>query len=446
MGRSQVLAFIFGLSTSLGAGQVRAEVARPLTLSEAVNRSLDSSRRIRQASYDHQAQVEKVRGAWADMGPRLKAEYNEVHFPSALTFQINPAAPPITARPDVTKVGTLTLAQPITGLAVFFEKARAEGAQRDIKDLTLKLTKSEVSYQTAEKWLEAYQLSRQLGIALASVSAAENQLKDAKALERVGRLSHGDVLRLELAVSEAKARTAQAKVAFELSKAALRDVLGMEPSEPLELDDALPKIPDQDPDLDTALKMAMDKRLETQRARHGVELAGMGKHLAYAQFSPNINLFTSINRNFADQLALGTERQFRTYGVQVSWDIWNNGSHIFGVREAAEQQAKAEEMVKSIEDGVKLDVQAAHANVIAAREFLALAKVAVEQASEAYRIETVRFRTGTRSATDLIMAETSEAGAKGRLVAAQTALINWHFKLEKALGGEQPQIIQETVR
>lgn len=435
-----------GLWNSPWDGLARAEAVRPLSLSDAVNRALGSSTRIRQAGFDHEAQVEKVRGAWAEMGPRLKAEYSEVHFPSALSFQLNPAAPPITTRPEAIKNGTLTLAQSITGLPVFFEKARAETAQRDIKALTLRLTKSEVSYQTAERWLEAYQLTRQLGIAQASVAAAENQLKDAKSLERVGRLNRGDVLKLELAVSEAKARAAQARVGVELSVAALREVLGLEPTEPVELENALPDVPDSDPDLATALQNAREQRLETQRARHGVSLAGLGKHLAYAQFSPNVNVFASLNRNFADQLALGTERQFRTYGVQVSWDIWNNGSHVFGVREAAEQQAKAEEAVKTVEDAVKLDVQAALANLRAARETLALAKVAVEQATEAYRIETVRFRTGTRSATDLITAETSEASAKGRLVTAQTSLINWHLKLQKALGGEQPQFKQETVR
>ena len=440
------LLLLVGLGVSPFVPLARAEVVRPLSLKDAVSRSLEASTRIRQATLDHGAQVERVRSAWSDMGPRLKADYNEVHYPSALSFQIDPAAPPVVTRPEVIKTGILTLAQPITGLAVFYEKARAETAQRDMKELTMRLTKADVSYQTAERWLEAYQLARQLGIAQASVAAAENQLKDAKALERVGRLNRGDVLKLELAVSESKARAAQARVGAELSLAALREGMGMEPTDPLELDASLPVVPEADPDLATALQTARERRLETQRARHGVSLAGMGKHLAYAQFSPTVNLFATLNRNFADKLPLGTERQFRTFGIQVSWDIWTNGSQVFGVREAAEQEAKAEDAVKLVEDGVKLDVQAALANLKAARETLSLAKVAVEQASEAYRIETVRFRTGTRSATDLITAETSEASAKGRLVTAQTSLINWHFKLQKALGGEQPEIQQETVR
>lgn len=410
-----------------------------LTLEEAVKRAVSSSSKVKQAEHDLGAQIEKRRGSWSDVGPRLRAEYNQVRFKEAQTAQFGPQE--ITLRPEETKIGSLTAIQPITGAFALVEKARFEGAQEDLKDAGLRLSKSDTLYGTVETYLRAYELQEQLKIAEQSVVAAETQQKDAQALERAGRLNRGDVLKLELAVSEAKARAAQARAGKEIALAALRVAIGVAADAPLELDVKLPDVPEQVPEIGPAIKQAAENRLEVQAAHTGVEVAAFAKKLAYTQFTPSVNLFARLERNFGEEVGLGGgDKDTRSYGIQASWDIWQNGSSVFAVREAAEQRYRAEEAERGVGELIRLDVTTAVANFRAAKETLAVARVAVSQADEAYRIEKVRFKAGSRSATDLIFAETSQAGAKGRLVTARSDLVLWYLKVQKSLGVEQPKL------
>jgi outer membrane protein TolC len=136
----------------------------------------------------------------------------------------------------------------------------------------------------------------------------------------------------------------------------------------------------------------------------------------------------------------GGEKDTRTYGITATWEIWNNGASVFAVRQAAEESQRAEAASQLAEQGVRLDVFQTVANLRAAQESLTLAETAVKQAEEAYRIEQVRFRSGARSATDVILAESSQAGARGRLVTAVTDLIVWNLRLQKALGASRPTL------
>lgn len=411
-----------------------------LSINDAVARALETSPKVKAAQHDRDGQIERRRGAWSDVGPRVKAEYNQVRFEEAQ--KVNFGGNEIVLRPEETKTGSITIAQPITGAFALVDRARMEGTQEDVKDWALTLARSDTAFQTAEAWLQAYLSKKQLEIALASVAAAESQGRDASALERAGRLNHGDVLKLDLAVSEAKARAAQARAYNEVVRAALKEAVGLPQEAAVELTGELPAVADGDMDPTAAFKQAKERRLELKMAEGGVTAAGFGKKLAYSNFSPAVNLFVKWDKNFGEPAGLGSSDKdtTRTYGVAATWELWNNGAHIFKVREAAEGVYTAEEGVRGADIKVRLDVQTAIANLRAARESLALAKVAVSQAEEGYRIEQARFRTGSRSATDTILAETSNASAKGRLVLAQTDLITWSMRLKKALGDEQPKL------
>lgn len=436
--RNRIIAVAIMAIAIASSGQEQAAgQPLPLTIEGAVERAIANSPRVKQAEAERRAQTEKRRGAWADLGPRLKAEYTQARFEDAQTVQFGPQT--ITIRPEETKAASLTLAQPITGLFALVERARFEGSQEDTKELGYILARSETAYQAAESWLKAYLVKSQLEIAENSVRAAESQLRDATALERTGRMNRGDVLKLELAVSEAKSRVAQATAGKEVVLAAIKESIGLNANSELILSGELPVMAGEDISLEAAAATAMEQRLEPRMAKSGVFAANFGKKVAYTHFTPSVNAFVKWDRNLGDAAGLGASTDTtRAYGIQATWDLWTNGSHIYAVREAVENVTKAEEGVRAVEMQVRLELQTALANLKAAKESLALAKVAVRQAEESYRIEQVRFRTGSRSASDLIMAEISNATAKGRLVLAQTDLITWSLRLKKAIGNQQP--------
>jgi outer membrane protein TolC len=435
-----LLIIICGLAGPIRAQSLTTGETFRLSIQDAIAKAVDNSPRVKQAAAELAGQMEHRSAAWADVGPRVKAEYSKAVYESEQKVRLG--TQDIVTRPKEISTGALVVVQPLTGAVALTEKALFEANQGDIRDIGLKIAKSETAFLMAEGWLKGYLATSQLAITLASVASAEKQARDAAALERAGRMNRGDVLKLELAVSEAKARAAQARAAAEVVLASLKEAVGLPMETPLELVGELPEISENDPELATAAKEAMGRRLEPRLAKDGISAATFAKKLAYTNFSPSINAFAKWERNFGDPVgfAASSTKPTASYGIQASWDLWNNGAHIFAVREAVQGINKAEEGARAIDMQIRLDVQTSLANLKAARETLALAKVAVIQAEEAYRIEQVRFRTGSRSATDLILAETSNTSAKGRLVLARTELITWSLRLKKALGDEQPTI------
>jgi outer membrane protein len=407
-----------------------------VSLQDATQLAVGRSFRIRQSEAERNAQVEKRRGSWAEVGPRVKGEYNEVHLREPVKASFGPQS--ITIRPELTRSASLTVAQPITGALALVTKARFEGKQEDFKDLKLRQTRSDVAFQASELWLKAFEMKRQLEIAEFAVRVASSQASDAQALERAGRLNHADSLRLQLAVSEARSGLARAKAGSDISFAALREVLGLRPEVKIELKGGLPKLPNP-PALDKALSTALENRLERKQAALGVVLAEYGKKFAYTQFVPSVNAFAKSERTIG-QLPLGAQAFQHTYGITASWDLWSNGSSTFAVREAVQNAAAAEEGRRSVDNMIRLDVQQAVASLSAAGESLAAASQAVTQAEEVYRIQAVRFKTGAILSSDLLLAQNARDAAQVRLANAETDLVLSNLKTQKALGFELPQI------
>ncbi len=342
-------------------------------------------------------------------------------------------------RDDVTKTGSLTIAQPITGLYAAIQYGRFSSMQQDFSFESLRQAKRDVAFQTAEAFLNAYQAQEQEEITAASLNAAKRQYEDALAIQRVGRLSQGDVLKFQLALSQAETRAAQARTTKQVAFAMLQQMIQAKDDETIVLEQNLPKLEEETIDIQKGIEQALAQRPEAKKAELASELADYNKDLAYAQFIPSVNIFKKWDQNFGEVAGLGAEEKTAYYGISVSWDIWSNGSSVFAVREAISNKEKAEATRTSAKDGVKLDVIQAWQNFQAAKQSLKFAQTGVAQAEEAYRIDQTRFKNGQISATDLIFSESAMSTAQGTRVAAETQYLLWHFRLQRSMGKDLPQ-------
>ena len=437
------LCFGGGATSYAASPELSAEVKSPdptalsVTLNDASQIALGKSPKLHQAEAERNAATEHRRGSWAQVGPKVTADYAETRFSQPINVDFAPGQT-FVVRPTVIRSEMLTVSQPITGAYALVTKAKFDGEQEDVKQDALKLTRSDVAFQASDSWLRAYQAQKQLEIAEFAVNVAKSQAKDGDAMERAGRLNHADALKLQLSISEARSTAAQARAVRDITFAGLRETLGLPVGAKLALAGALPTVPEPPSETDAVAK-AMDLRVEKKQAEAGVKLANYGTKLAYAQYIPTVNVFARSEHDVGP-LPFGSQAWTHSYGVTASWDLWTNGSSAFAVREAAQTSAAAEQAQLGVEQMVRLDVQQSLANLNAARESAAAATLAVSQAEEVYRIEQVRFKTGTVLISDLLLVENSREGAKARLVNAETDLVAWHLKTQKALGLEQPQL------
>ena len=411
--------------------------AQQITLQEAVGKAMERSPAVSQAESDYAANVEKKRGAWSNAGPKVSAQYNESYFGKQQTAQLGPQT--LVLRDDTVKMGSLTVAQPITGIYAVAEYAHLVGLNTEMAEEGLGKARRDTGFAAAESYLQAYLAVEQERIAEESLQAAQSQFKDASAIAGVGRLNQADLLKFQIALSQANSRRAQSRATKHLSMAALKMAIQAPMQEDIELQKDLPA-PQKVEVASGDLRDLVKKRVEFRQAMLGEEIAGAGVKVAYAQFIPNVNLFYKIDHNFGTITGMGGEKDTHSYGVSLQWDIWNNGSSVFAVREAVNQKSKASAMAVGATDGLQLDLMQAKESTEVAQESLKLAEDAVKQAEEAYRIDVIRFKSGQMSATDMIQSESSRSNAQGQLVAAKIQSLTWALKLQKALGFTEPKI------
>ena len=209
--------------------QIKAASTSPqktfISLGDAVSKAVKLSSQKIAAEADFNAQNNKSWQAWTGIGPKVTADYTDIKFDKKLEKQYGPMTIPV--RDDKSRMGSITLAQPIVSLYPLIQYARFESTQTDIKYKVLKIVERETAFGAAEVYRRSQQAEEMHQIAQASIKAAENQSRDAQALYRVGKLTRGDLLKIEMAILDAKAQEAKAEAVKETAFSALCEMVGL---------------------------------------------------------------------------------------------------------------------------------------------------------------------------------------------------------------------------
>lgn len=425
--------------TNPPASHTPAQAGSELTFESAVARAMGKSYNVVRAENTRDATREAKRSGYANLGPSATVTYNQFHYDDTQTANFNGQTRIL--RDDVVKTGSLIVTQPITGLYGYIENARRYSLTEDIAEEDLRRERANAGFSGAEAFLRAYNAEEQVRIAEQRVAAAQSSAKDAEVSNRVGRLNKADYLKLQVNFSQAQTGLAQAKAARVAAIAALRQALRMDPSEVFSLNQTLPEPNITEVAVETAIQDALNKRPDIKQAEMQAELVGFEKKAAYTEFIPKVDLFGQIDRNFGELTGLGNpERDVKYYGIKASWTFWNNGASVFHTREAFAKTRAQQAMADLSKDAARVEVIAAVESLKASREALKLAEVSVSQAEEAYRIDDVRFKNGSITATEQILSESTKSTVQGQFVNARTQLLNDYFRLQKAMGYDQPTL------
>jgi outer membrane protein TolC len=127
-------------------------------------------------------------------------------------------------------------------------------------------------------------------------------------------------------------------------------------------------------------------------------------------------------------------------GATASWDIWEGGATYYGIDESKAQLAQALQVRRKAEDMIRLDVRSAHVGVTTAAEALEVAKHAVVQAEENFRIEQKRYESASNTSFDVLDAETQLTTARGQDQAAIYDYVIAKSNLARAMGERHPAI------
>lgn len=425
------------LAVTLLAAPDPAPAAQTLSLEECVRIALEKNADVLGAGFGVDA-AEAARASIAgNFGPRVRVEGNYLRFPDEQTVSFSPPGaptptpPPFVVREDTTTSLTVSVIQPLTPLVAVSAGYRARDFGVDAARIHRETVRRDIAFQATEAYYRLLQTQRLAEVAATSVKQVEAQVTRAKAFEKRGAIGRNDVLRAEIALAGVTQRRIQADGAVSLASARLAMVLGLPAGTPLNPSSAPETPPARATTADATVEQALAGRGELDEYQARLRQARAGRTGAWTKLAPQVNAIGSYQR-VSGSIFQEEETQF--VGLLLTWDVWDWGSSYFGAREAAAQVRQAEAASSKVRDGVALDARAAHVTYTVSVEALTVAKAAVTQAEENFRIETRRFEESAATTFDVLDAESLLTQTRAQY---QTALYDSYIaaaNLDRAVG------------
>ena len=364
-----VLVFLSG-AFAMAADPGKTPVPRHISLQEAVQLAVQHNHGVRIAEYkvDESRQAKEVtKSAYF---PSIHNESNFLHLTDTQLIEIGAgslgtaAGTPIPPRSaiinqggrDLTTSGT-QITQPLTTLL----KVRAAN---DIAKADLNASKQKAKQIQNDVALKVHQLYYKVLIAQVHRAAVEARIKASEDLqsERVQQVKFGSALEENLIESRAQLLEAKQELLttdLQLSdlRLQLNDVIGLPLATALDLDsntgDAQPACAREG-----CVAEALASHPEILEARNEVEKAKAGVRLAKTDFYvPDVDAFARYSyQNNVPFLA----RNFGTFGVHFSYDLFDAGRKRDVVRQREAQLSQAKENLARLNDEVELAVQTAY--------------------------------------------------------------------------------------
>lgn len=271
-------------------------------------------------------------------------------------------------------------------------------------------------------------------VAEEAVRVAEENLENVKNMYEVGMASKMDLLRSEVRLTNMQPELIAAKNNLRISELNLKTVLGMELSQPVQIEGALRYEP-HDPDLEKCIATALVQRPEMRQFDFQRKVAGEALKLSRAGYFPTLAISGSYSF-WADKFNFRKDTWSSFYAINLALTI-----PLFnGFKESA-QIAQSKAMIREIElnqkalrDAVELEVRQSVLRLKEAKETLLSQEKNTEQAKESLRITQLNFSEGMATTLDVISAEAAYSQAQ---VNYSQALYNYVVavaELDRAMG------------
>ena len=461
MRATKITITVFALSL-LAVGTAAAE---PMTLAKCIDVALQGNPDIASANLEVDATTAQKNSARGAFGPRLHLDAGIQRWDSPLganlfgpVFQVcptcgwrtirdpnNPQLPiqsdldkTIEFRAQTTWSASFTVAQPIASLWTINEGYALRKMGVDLAGLQRKATRRDVAFQVTEAYYRVLQAMRLVDVAQKSVENIDAQVKRAQSFYRAGTVGRNDVLRAELGLAAAQQRLIQANGAVVLARGRLATLMGLAPDAAIEPTDSIadvtigPVIPAAQ-----AEDRAVADRLEMKEIAAQTEQARAAESLAKSKMLPQVNAVANYTHS-SPATIFAPKQDIWFIGATASWDIWEGGGTYYGIDEAKARLAQALAARRKAENAIRLETRSAHVNVTTAGEALAVARHAVEQAEENFRIEQKRYESTDNTSFDVLDAENQLTTARGQLQAASYDYLIAQSNLARAIGQQNP--------
>lgn len=347
--------------------------------------------------------------------------------PGDLNNQINNPGWVENFRPEV--IGTINLYR--GGQDDYLKKAAELGVEA--AQLEHAALHNRLAAAVTAAYYAALSAPRQVEVARRSVTTVEKEMELTRARVSEGTALRGDVLSLEVRAAAAREAELKARNAIDLSRSALKALLGETRDELPEPQESALKVPVLKQTLRQTLEQAFSQRPEMQAAERQVQIRQHELDAAQGAVLPRVNAYAAYGSN-SRTLDPSTYEGNTSIGVNAEMDLFAGGAIQARIAAAERRVVEAEAIRQKTRLEIENEVRQTYSTLEQALQRLKVAEAGAAAAEEALRLVNEQYHGGTATVTRYLEAETDRAEAALRSILAQFEAQVAEAQLLEALG------------
>lgn len=417
-----------------GSVFVTLQTPSPLTLDDVVKIARQNAYTVATAEAEARRVQASVQEAKGTVLPKIGVNGTYTRFADENKVVLDPNQPPITFRPIDRKLIQLSLQQPVDITGAYGLAISAAWALWHATDALVMAAANDAAEQAKSAFFQVLVAEDLVAVAEENLANRKLQLQMAERRVAAGVAAKFDVIRAQTDVTAAEQELLRAKNGVQLAKAALNNVLARDVSTPFEL--TRPESPPPVPgDLGALTEMARQIRPELIAARMQLQYRKRFRQVQERGNLPTLTISANLDHN-PDAKGLGSEKETLSATALLNIPLFEGGVTKARVRQAREEEHKAEIAVQQAQNAVDLQVKQAFLDVQTARKVIEVAKRSVEQANEALRLARLRYEAGVGTPLEVSDAATAFTIARTNLVRAEFDYAVAYGRLQRAVGKE----------
>jgi outer membrane protein TolC len=412
---------------------------RRLTLEEAIDLALRANHGLKAATYQVAAEEQKRRIARSSYFPSITNESTLLHITDLQRVEVPAGAfgPGIPSSNDFLTQGTRTfetsgtmIAQPITQLIKIHQANKIAAADVNLSQASLKKASTDVVFRVHELFYRVLTSQLQKQAAELQITSGSENLNESSE-----QVKHGSLLEVARVESRANLLEAQQVLLTTDMQIAdltiqLNDLLGLPLTTKLVLDPNVDVALDLPP-REESLKTAVNDNPEIKEAVQALAKAQAAHAAAKAEYIPDVTAFA---RHSYQNGVPFVDRNFGTFGIHLSYDVFDAGKRRALIRERRDEISAAKENLQRVKDEVEVRINMIYNRLEVARAMVEVRKEYLAARQENARLSEDQFKQGIMlvSQRDASRAQTIKARA-GLLDASLNYLLA-RDDLDRALG------------
>lgn len=314
----------------------------------------------------------------------------------------------------------LSLEQPLfTGFALT-NNLKIANYQRANSELSLQRSKENIWLRTTLAYWGLIRAIEFVKVTEESIAQLESHVEDLRNLLQAGIIIENDLLRAELALSNAQLQNVRAANGVRLANTVLCNVLAIDQSTVIKPTETATVSDVELLPLDNLSRLAIERRPDYMAVGNNIKMLDKLKAIRKADYLPKLALVANYdwkrpNREYEPEF-------YRSWNINLvaTMNIFGWGQRHHEIQKIKAQKRQVAELHEQLADYVRFEVRQAYQLVEESQQEVRIAEQAVDQAEENFRVTSTNYEVGVLTNSDLLDAQAGLTQARIALVQAKT--------------------------